>query len=262
VSTTQSGRFFQSGLTSTLTQGVSLDTRNDRFTPTAGYFLAINNDWADAIWGSEFEFDRVRGIGRFYQQADFFDCAERGETIAGGARLVQGACRWFRSWVFRSNLEMGYIGATVPNEIVPASERYYPGGPNSVRGFEQFSLGPRVPVASSGVNPVSNIRDNADGGTRELLLNLELEFPLVNAVGIRGVLFADAGNAFGVSDPYSMRLDVLHGRDNDLVLRTALGFGFRWQSPLGMLRFEWGFPLQVRAQERRTVFNFSIGPSF
>ena len=262
VSTTRSSRFFQNGLTSTLTQGVAYDARNDRFTPTEGYYLAINNDWADAAWGSDFQFDRVRGIGRLYQEADFLDCAERGEAVAGGARVVQAACRWFRAWVFRTNFEIGFIGSTAPNEIVPASERYYPGGPNSVRGFEQFSLGPRVPTPASGSSPVSSVRDVAEGGTRELLLNLELEFPLVNAVGIRGVLFADAGNAFGVGDPYSMRLDVLRDRDDNLVLRTALGFGFRWQSPLGMLRFEWGFPLQVRENERRTVFNFSIGPSF
>ena len=262
VSTTRSSRFFQNGLTSTLTQGISLDDRNDRFTPTEGFYLAINNDWADAAWGSEFEFDRVRGIARFYQQADFIDCVDRGEATAGGARVVQAACRWFRDWVFRTNFEIGYIGSTAPNQIVPASERYYPGGPNSVRGFEQFSLGPRVPTPRSGVSPVSSVEDVAEGGTRELLLNLELEFPLVNAVGIRGVMFADAGNAFGIGDPYSMRLDVLRARDDNLVLRTALGFGFRWQSPLGMLRFEWGFPLQVREDERRTVFNFSIGPSF
>lgn len=262
VTTTRSSRFFQSGLTSSLTQGIALDRRNDRFAPTRGYYLALNNDWADAAWGSEFEFDRVRGIVRAYRSMDFLNCAERGESTGGGGRVVQGACRWFRSWVFRTNFEMGFIGATSPNEVVPVSERFYPGGPNSVRGFEQFSLGPRVPTAASGVNPVSDVRDVADGGTRELLLNLEVEFPLVNAVGIRGVVFADAGNAFGVTDPYSMNLDFLGSRDDDLVLRTALGFGFRWQSPLGMLRFEWGFPLQVREGERRTVFNFSIGPSF
>ncbi|MFT6399668.1 MAG: outer membrane protein insertion porin family [Bradymonadia bacterium] len=262
VTTTRSSRFFQSGITSSLTQGISLDRRNDRFAPTRGYYLALNNDWADASWGSEFEFDRVRGIVRGYRSMDFLNCSEQGESVAGGARVVQGACRWFRSWVFRTNFEIGYIGATRADEVVPVSERFYPGGPNSVRGFEQFSLGPRVPTAASGVNPVSDVRDVADGGTRELLLNIEIEFPLVDAVGIRGVVFADAGNAFGVTDPYSMNLDFLGGQDNDLVLRTALGFGFRWQSPLGMLRFEWGFPLQVREGERSTVFNFSIGPSF
>lgn len=262
VSGTRSSRLFQSGLTSSVTTGVALDRRNDRLNPSQGYYVAVNNELADSLWGSEFEFDRVRGIARYYAHPRFLDCAERGDAAPSGGRVLQGACRWARAWVLRANFEMGYVGATTPNEVVPASERFYPGGPNSVRGFEQFSLGPRVPAAVSGANPASDIGSVADGGTRELLLNLELEFPLVNAVGIRGVLFADAGNAFAVDDPYSLRLDILHPEDDDLVLRTDVGLGFRWQSPLGMLRFEWGFPLQRRDGERASVFNFSIGPSF
>lgn len=262
VSSTRSSFLFQSGLTSSITAGIALDRRNDRLNPSQGYYLAVNNELADAAWGSDFEFDRVRGIGRAYAHPRFLDCADRGETGPTGGRALQGACRWFRSFVLRANFEMGYVGATSPDEVVPASERFYPGGPNSVRGFEQFSLGPRVPAARSGSNPVSDIGMAREGGTRELIMNLELEFPLVNAVGIRGVLFADAGNAFAVDDPYSFRLDFLADEDDDLVLRTDLGFGFRWQSPLGMLRFEWGFPIQRRDQERTSVFNFSIGPSF
>ena len=76
------------------------------------------------------------------------------------------------------------------------------------------------------------------------------------------MLFADAGNAVAVGRHYPIVPDFVSGRGDDLALRTALGFGFRWQSPLGMLRFEWGFPVQVRDNERDRVFNFSIGPSF
>jgi outer membrane protein insertion porin family len=262
VSSTRSLRLYQSGLTSSITTGVSLDRRNDRITTTRGVYLAVNNELADALWGSDFEFDRVRGIVRGYTHPSWLNCAERGELRTGQSKFAQGACRWVRGWVLRGNFEIGYVGSTRADAVVPASERFYPGGPNSVRGFPQFSLGPRAPAVRSGGNPASTLTDVFDGGTRELLANVELEFPLVNAIGIRGVVFADAGNAFGVSDPYSFRLDVFSDRDDELVLRTAVGLGFRWQSPLGMLRFEWGFPLQVRASERRTVFNFSIGPSF
>lgn len=260
VSSTRSSRYFQNGLTSSITNGITLDRRNDRFTTTRGFLLGVHNELADAAWGSEFEFDRVRGFARGYTQPRFVECQERSTTEAGS--VGQGVCRWFRSWVVRGNFEIGYVGSTNPDEVVPVSERFYPGGPDSVRGFPQFSMGPQVPTSGSATNPSSTVREAYDGGTRELLLQLELEFPLVNAVGIRGVMFADAGNAFAVDDPYSFRLDVFNDRDDDLVLRTALGFGFRWQSPLGMLRFEWGFPVQQRDGERPTVFNFSIGPSF
>jgi outer membrane protein insertion porin family len=57
-------------------------------------------------------------------------------------------------------------------------------------------------------------------------------------VGIRGVLFFDAGNAFA------------DGKWRDPTVPWSLykswGFGLRWFSPLGPLRFEWGFPLNRR----------------
>ena len=45
-------------------------------------------------------------------------------------------------------------------------------------------------------------------------------------------------------------------------LRTSVGFGVRWFSPIGPLRFEWGFPLQRLPDERSMVFDFSIQQSF
>jgi outer membrane protein insertion porin family len=51
-------------------------------------------------------------------------------------------------------------------------------------------------------------------------------------------------------------------------LRRSVGFGFRWQSPIGPLRFEWGFPLDrqpataLRAGDDPVVFEFNVGNSF
>ena len=72
--------------------------------------------------------------------------------------------------------------------------------------------------------------------------------------GISTVVFFDAGNAFG--DPWG------EGHLNVFDLRTAYGFGVRWFSPMGPLRFEWGFPVKPQADERRAVFDFSIGSFF
>jgi len=50
---------------------------------------------------------------------------------------------------------------------------------------------------------------------------------------------------------------------NDLLnLRTSWGFGLRWFSPLGPLRFEWGFPLKPLPYEEHSVFEFTIGNFF
>ena len=45
-------------------------------------------------------------------------------------------------------------------------------------------------------------------------------------------------------------------------IRTSLGFGLRWFSPLGPLRFEWGFPIHRQPYEKSYRFEFTIGNSF
>ena len=52
------------------------------------------------------------------------------------------------------------------------------------------------------------------------------------------------------------------GPSSLLYLRTSAGFGARWFSPLGPLRFEVGFPLMPLPYEEKSVFEFTIGNSF
>ena len=78
--------------------------------------------------------------------------------------------------------------------------------------------------------------------------------PIFAEVGIRGVVFFDAGNAFrGPSGTYPL---------NPLDLRTSVGAGIRWRSPIGPLRFELGFPLAPQPGEKPSVFDFGIGSFF
>lgn len=67
------------------------------------------------------------------------------------------------------------------------------------------------------------------GGTKQLYYQTEFEFPMIAEAGIKGVFFYDIGQA---QDEISA---------NDFF--ADVGFGFRWFSPIGPLRFEWGFPL-------------------
>ena len=78
--------------------------------------------------------------------------------------------------------------------------------------------------------------------------------PIIRAAGISTVIFFDAGNAFG--DPWG------NGYINPMDLRFSYGAGIRWFSPMGPLRFEWGFPINRRPDERASVFDFSIGSLF
>ena len=235
---------FDGGLTSSITTGVQLDRRNNRLFPSEGFYLAANVEIADEVLGSGNEFIRTRGIGRFY------------------------ASPLWSGWVLKLNAELGHVASTSDTLPVPIFERFFVGGPNSVRGFERLSLSPTIPTGSS-FDPHARTSDFLAGGNKELVFNLELEFPILTAVGIRGVLFADAGNAFAFNEPYTLRLDLFDDRDDGFgnVLRTAVGLGFRWRSPIGPLRFEWGLPLKPitdenGVQERPVVFEFSIGDPF
>jgi outer membrane protein insertion porin family len=101
---------------------------------------------------------------------------------------------------------------------------------------------------------------------------LELEFPIVESVGVRGVHFTDAGNAWnlennyckagGQSIPYAVVSPCFNGLSSLAELRTSYGFGIRWFSPLGPLRFEWGFPFRPLPYEESNVFEFTIGNFF
>jgi outer membrane protein insertion porin family len=152
------------------------------------------------------------------------------------------------------NATIGFI----QGENLPISEEYYLGGNNSVRGYLLRSIAPAVPVGSNSSDPASTTRDLLIGGNKQLVFNNELEFPIAEKVGIRGVLFYDLGNVYAddrsfFDEPnYQLPLGMFH----------STGFGFRWFSPIGPLRFEWGFPLTPRPQDEGMLFEFTIGNSF
>jgi len=142
--------------------------------------------------------------------------------------------------VYRNNFTYGFI--TAPNGNPPFNELYTLGGANSLRGYRWFSIGKKRRKSTGQLIPF--------GGTQKFVYNGEFEFPLIREAGIKGVLFYDMGNAD----------DILFVNE----FRHDTGFGFRWFSPIGPLRFEWGFPLGRRADEGEgpVNFEFSIGSPF
>jgi outer membrane protein insertion porin family len=165
----------------------------------------------------------------------------------------------FWGLVFRTKLTLGLIDPWDVAHQVPISERYYVGGINSIRGYRYLSISPtrRVRIYNT---PDSPTQELAEGGDKQAILNLELEFPLFASVGVRGVVFADAGNAFAPGS--------YHDPNVSWSLYKSVGFGFRWISPIGPLRFEWGFPLDPRHDvngtriDQAVDFQFTIGNFF
>jgi outer membrane protein insertion porin family len=138
--------------------------------------------------------------------------------------------------VLAGRAEAGY-GFGWSSDPLPLFERYYLGGPNSVRSFKFREISP---VDESG---------NRIGGNSEVLGNLEYLVPL--PFGFRLAAFFDIGQAYGF------------GNNFDLAdLRKAGGAGFRWQSPFGPIRVDYGVNLDRRPGEKFGALQFSVGTPF
>lgn len=236
---------FNDGLTSSFRPALTYDSRDNRLFPTKGIYLRGSTELAVAAFGSENEFLRHRATGRFYYP------------------LWPGV-------VLKLNTEGEHV--TSPSrDGVPVFARSFLGGILDLRGFRFRSVGPRVFVSSSLDPNSSPMRQGANiGGNLSYFQNLEVEFSLVESAGIRGVVFTDAGNAWNLEDRYCNSTEstypetspCFHGLESLSRLRTSYGFGLRWFSPLGPLRFEWGFPFKPLPYEEEMVFEFTIGNFF
>jgi outer membrane protein insertion porin family len=129
-------------------------------------------------------------------------------------------------------------------DTLPAFERYFMGGANSLRGFNIRDVGPK------------NATGNPVGGSQSLLLNLELQFPFSKS--FRGFAFYDRGNVFGDGTNLSTT-----AKSIDLAkMRHSVGIGLRFLSPFGPVGFAYGFKLDQRDGEDLTAFHFTAGSAF
>ena len=223
---------FLSGTTSAARLSLSFDRRDNRLFPSRGFIHYGAVEFAPDFLGGTFLFNRYTAYSRLYFPMPL-------------------------GFVFKTNATIGYIQQLDSDKPLPISELYYVGGINSVRGYYLRSISPSVKVPRSS-NPDATVTDFLVGGNKQLVFNFELEFPIFEKAGLRGVLFYDAGNAFASNENFFQdKQDKL-----PLGLFHSAGFGFRWFSPIGPLRFEWGIPLTRRPEDDRILFEFTIGNFF
>ncbi|RME19287.1 MAG: outer membrane protein assembly factor BamA [Deltaproteobacteria bacterium] len=229
---------FRDGWTSSVRLTLTWDTRDNRLFPTDGHLLQGSVEHAGPYTGSENDFTRLTWVSRFYLPVVW-------------------------QLVFKTNVIIGYI---TPG--APIFEKYFAGGIYTVRGYEPRSIGPTELLAADAYDPGSYLTPTNVGGNKEFIANFELEFPIFPQVQIRGVVFLDAGNAFGEGEYLFQDRFSNHPATGQRIKETWLGlywstgFGFRWFSPIGPLRFEWGIPLTRRPGDKDILFEFTIGNFF
>jgi len=135
----------------------------------------------------------------------------------------------------------GEGGLVVENSdgFLPDYKKFYLGGINSLRGFEYQDI------------HLTDEDGNEIGGNKYVQLNAELIVPLFGVEGLVALVFTDAGNVYATKeniDPSDFR--------------QTYGFGFRWYSPIGPIRFERGYVVDPQEGEDRARWEFSMGTAF
>jgi len=123
-------------------------------------------------------------------------------------------------------------------KTLPLYERFYVGGLDTVRGLGFGDGGPK-----------DEATNDAIGGTEELIFNAEYIFPIYPEMKLKGVTFFDAGKAYEDFQNFGS-------------LRYTTGLGFRWLSPMGPIRVEWGYNLKKEKGESSSRFEFAFGTFF
>lgn len=162
----------------------------------------------------------------------------------------------FWGTVGHAHTEGGYIGKNGKGWL-PSYERFYLGGLNSLRGYDWRDVGPKR------FNSLGNLSEV--GGNKYVQFNLEYIFPLVKKAGLMGLVFYDMGNAFedDLSDEYlADGVDDIDDSFDLTNLRSSVGYGIRWYSPLGPLRLEYGHVLDRRVGEKSGRWEFTMGAGF
>jgi outer membrane protein insertion porin family len=140
--------------------------------------------------------------------------------------------RFFSSLFIGTFAQRFKFGVIIPTDGVAVYEKYYLGGQYTLRGYPEKSIGP------------DSIGDERYGN---VLLNLNLEYRLHLPLNFGLVGFFDAGYIGN-----TVRID------ETKLLKTTAGFGLRYFTPIGPLRFDIGFPLQEKGSE----FYFGIYHTF
>jgi len=172
---------------------------------------------------------------RFFTQTSFY-------------RPIKPWLTWANN--FRLGLAIPFAGSAVPQ-----SERFFSGGADSLRGFPINGAGPQRPVSvcSNPDDPSTcSLISVPVGGDMLAIFNSELRFPIPLKQGLGGVLFYDGGNVYKNINLRQFGDDYTH----------TIGFGFRYKTPVGPIRFDVGRRLTSVPGVNATQYFVTLGQAF
>jgi outer membrane protein insertion porin family len=195
------------------------DTRNDLLSPMKGFYASHTLEAASPVLLGDVSFFSMEGQLTFYQPL---------------RKITQE-----RPFVpfFVINHAAGLVLPYGGTDIVPVQERFFLGGPNTVRGYQLDGLGPK----DSAGTPL--------GGLAMLVANIELQWPIYKS--FYAAVFTDAGN---------LATDIQDLSMSDT--RFSSGAGVRLYTPLGAVRIDYGYNLNPGPGDPIGAWQFGFGFTF
>jgi len=215
--------------------------RDSDLESTRGSYTTVEGGVASSDFGAEADFSRVLIKNSTYYT--LFRNRSTGHGFVFARSTTVGIENPFGNTVVLDPAE------STAHTLIPLPERFYSGGGNSHRGFGLNQAGPRDPTTGYPV-----------GGSAVFLNNLEVRFPNLTVPYLRDSIgfsiFEDMGNVFARPQEMLPSLGRFHQPDQALCSQTAssplcnfnyashaVGLGVRYQTPIGPLRFDFGYNL-------------------
>jgi len=204
-------------LTSSIKPFIDYDSRDDFFLPTEGSKHKFSIEYAGEFLGGEIDYTKY---------------------------LVETGIFFPLFWIFTGALhaEGGYLDDRTGTAFNIDYVKFYLGGMNSIRGFDQYDINASLPGEA-----------RLRGGEKYIQFNAEITFPFAEKYKVAGVFFYDRGDVYGPL------------RDIDLGDQySSFGTGVRWNSPMGPIRLEYAWVIDGKHVRNKGdgQFEFAIGAFF
>jgi outer membrane protein insertion porin family len=204
------------------------DTRDNILDARRGFYQTLDFGITPRFLGSNANFVRFLGQISYYKPV--------GKTV----------------WANRITLG---LAKSLESSDVPTSERFFSGGDNTLRGFPINGAGPQrtVPACTNIAIPSTCVNLQVPvGGDQLFIFNSEYRLPLGIKKGLGAAVFYDGGNVYDAIGVSHLIRDYTN----------TVGFGIRYSTPVGPIRFDIGRNLNPIPGVKATQFFVTLGQAF
>ncbi|EHP2224081.1 Outer membrane protein assembly factor YaeT precursor [Campylobacter coli] len=195
---------------SSIAPAITFNNTDDYYLPRKGIIASTSLEYAGL--GGDQEFLSSSSKFNFYQGL---------QDYIGYDLIYRYKASFYKVW------DEGYL---------PINQRIYLGGIRSLRGFESRTVSPK------------NEWGDEVGGTIAFANSVELSFPLIDRIKLRGSVFFDYG--------------MIGNKNLDEIQRMSTGLGIEWITPIGPLQLVFAKPLNDKKGDDTNTFEFNLGTRF